>query len=141
MNYEEGVNYVLKLKDEAKFNEAIIKLKCLVDEFPEKSVLYGLMALVYSLDDKFLEAIIYYRKCLSLNPKSEAASSGLFHALNSTNKADMALVEMKRYLSKYNSMKDNYKWILEDLLSDINDPLLKKYKVFILEQGEKYKLN
>jgi len=139
--FKEKVNHVLALKNSDKNIEAIKELKKLLEEYPEKAVLYGLMGGLYSHQDDYEFAIKYYEKLLELNPKSEAGSTGLFHALNETNRGDEALEEMKRYLSTYGSKKDNYKWILQDLVDGIEEPILQPYREFILEQASKYNIS
>jgi len=136
---KEEVNKALALQRRKKYKEAIAVLKELDKKLPNSPVINGLIANMYYFEDKYRFAIKYYKKTLSLNPKAEVASSALFHCLNSINKADEALAELKRFLSNTNELKkNNYKWILSDLLADINNPLLIKHKVIITNLAKKF---
>lgn len=64
---------------------------------------------VKSLD----EAIKFFRKATVLRPQCEAVSLGLFHSLWQADRIDEAFVEMRRFLSEYES--EEYTRLLADL--------------------------
>ncbi len=139
--FDKKIAQVFKLKEEEKFDEAVTILNEIIIEWPNDYVLFALAGALYSLQDKFEDALPFFKTVLELNPKSEAASSGLFHCFNELGKIDDALNEMKRFLHSIDKLKkDNYKWILEELLTDIENPQLSDYKKDILHFKTKFDL-
>jgi tetratricopeptide (TPR) repeat protein len=139
--YREKLDEVFRLKDLKKFDEAIYILNDLIKQFSKDYILYALIGGMFFMQDKYEEALSYFEKVLKLKPKSEKASAEIFHCLNGLGRGDDALKEMIRFLNSVDELKkDSYKWILEDLLKDINNPQLDNYRNSILTFKDKFKI-
>ena len=139
--YSEKLDEVLRLKDLNKFDEAIYILKNLIEQFSNDYILFALLGGMFFIQDKYEEALPHFENVLKLKPKSEKASAEIFHCLNGLGRGDDALKEMSRFLNSIDKLKkDSYKWILEDLLKNIDNPQLNKYRSQILKFKDKFKL-
>jgi len=135
---QELFNRAMHLKCEERFDESLNLLKSLPQSTESAPFLNTVIGAIHAQIEELEPAEHYFKEALALNDRIEVASSGLFHILMETNRHDEAMEEMVRYLSKYQSKKKRYVWILEDLLEGIKDPRLDKFREFILQQATKY---
>jgi|LakMenE01Jun11ns_1017448.scaffolds.fasta_scaffold9578131_1 tetratricopeptide (TPR) repeat protein len=89
------------LKEKRQFKRALKLLDFLESIYKDSSVIYGLYgSIFYELKD-FKNSAMYFSKVISINPKSELASLGLFQSLVHLGKERKALKELFRYTDNY----------------------------------------
>ena len=83
----------------------------------QRPVIVGLIGLLlYYEKDDIEKALPYLKESVSLSPKSERASLGLFHALWEKNNIDEAFNEMKRFMKSSDSKE--YRRLLAEINAD-----------------------
>ena len=73
-------------------------------------------AIYFSLED-WSNSLLYYEQTVKLSPKSELASTALFHSLRHHARFDEAFEEAKR-LIKLNGYSEEYALIMKELEED-----------------------
>jgi predicted Zn-dependent protease len=96
--------------------EAIDRLTQLIRRFPKSAAALGYLASVYFDQGDMKQATQHFRRALNVNPKSERASLGLFHALWEMGSLPEAVAEMQRFLSTCESPE--YDKLLHDLAAE-----------------------
>ena len=112
------INDALALKSQGKYTEGLKIMKQIEKEFPNDSVIHGIIASLFYEKNDFKKSEKYFRKTVELNPNSELASLGLFHSLISLNKENEALCELRNFI-KTHSIK-LYKVTIDELKENIN---------------------
>lgn len=112
----------ITLRDSGNLIQATNVFLRLIQDYPDDPKLGGtctvLAGIYFDLND-FDNALTYFMKATQLNPKSELASLGLYLTYVETNKYDMAINELERYLNEYPA--DLYKDTLKELLEDLEN--------------------
>ena len=93
----------------------VMAMRELVKRRPDSGVFAAVLANALKTLAMTDEAVSYFKLAVSLSPRSEKVSLGLFHCLWANGKQEEALEEMKRFLSLANS--DDYVKILAGLQS------------------------
>jgi len=89
----------LELRDAGKFQETFNILEPLLTKYSQNAGLIIIAAdMSYELGN-IEKAIELFKQTVSLKPKSETASLGLFHSLWKMKRFDEAFEEMKRFMS------------------------------------------
>ncbi len=91
-------------------------LVALARQHPRSAPVLGYLAGVYFQTDDLENAAEYFRRTTELSPTSELASVGLFHSLWGLGMKQVALDEMRRFLSI--SESSEYDLLLHDLAAD-----------------------
>jgi predicted Zn-dependent protease len=92
---------------------AIRVLKALAAGNPNSAAILGYLAGVYYMQERFEDAEKTFRRTVTLSPKSELASLGLFHSLWQLGRRHESFAEMRRLLTDVDS--EEYKTLLRDL--------------------------
>ena len=89
-------------------------------EYPNRPYILGLLGAIYyrSLGD-YERAANYFGQTVSLSPKSELASRGLFFSLRELGRHEEAMAEMARFLSVAPSKE--YDLLVRESLEDLDD--------------------
>ena len=107
MNEEDKVQEIKRifreamvLRDAGRLGEAVEKLQYILSLSPErKAPILGPLAHIYFLLKDHENARSHYVEALSLSPRSELGSLGLFHTLWDMGKYREAVEEARRFLS------------------------------------------
>lgn len=96
----------IKLRDSGELLQAIKKLKEILSTFPEpRGPILGVMAHIYYTIPDLENALICYQETVSISPKSELGSLGLFHTLWDMGREAEAFAEAKRFLALRDSIE------------------------------------
>jgi predicted Zn-dependent protease len=99
----ERIRLAVELAEENQDAEALSLLLALVAEFPREALAHAYLGWVFSRIGRHREAIEQGRAAIQLDPASERASLLLFRILWSSGEPQLALGEMKRYVTIGNS--------------------------------------
>ncbi len=89
----------ITLKEQQRYAEAQQLLEQLTNSQPHSAALYAVLADVYWEQGFLDKAIEAFRVSITLAPKSETASLGLFHCLWEKGDREAAVTEARRFLS------------------------------------------
>jgi len=112
---DEEISNVIKLKKSGDFDDALKIAEKLFVKYDYIGSVCGLLASIHFELDHFDEAAKVYKKAITISPKSETASLGLFHSLWHVGDTDGAFEEMKRYMTIAKS--DEYEWLLKNFIA------------------------
>ncbi len=113
--FEEGI----ALRDSDRLEEAIEKFKeILTLNPPRRAPILGPLGHIYWKQKSFAKALECYTEAVSLSPKSELGSLGLFHTLWDLGRYKEALAEARRFLS----LRDSEEYFL--LIEEMRDAFL-----------------
>ena len=90
----------------------------LASAFPKNPAILGMLGAIYHRLEDYARASDYFQQTVSLSPKSELASLGLFHSLWRVGRYDEAVTEMERFLSI--SESEEYSLLVKDMLEDLD---------------------
>jgi len=131
----------IDLRNESNLKEAVSVFKNILEITPNHPKSAGIRTVLagvyYDLGDHD-NATLNFKKATKLSPKSEMASVGLFHSLVEIGEDDLAMKEIKRYLSDYPI--DNYKYIIKELHEESDNILSDEMEKLISEYYQKYSL-
>jgi tetratricopeptide (TPR) repeat protein len=137
---DKALSYRTKGQDE-KALEILLSVENDNDHYRDEALVLCLIAGTYQLMIEYALALPYFDKCLAAKPKSVVASTGKFHCLTGLDRHEEALEEMKQFLSTHTPKKDNYKWIIEDLIhANFEHDVIKPYKSFIFQKAKEFGL-
>lgn len=103
-------NNAIKLRDEGRIDEALRILNAINVEYPNQASILGVIGGIYFGIGDLEAARTLLERVVSMSPRSELASLGLFHSLWELGRHEEALSEMKRFLAFADS--DEYQRIL-----------------------------
>lgn len=122
MELSEEELHLWALAQERSRNEdtegVVVTMRELVKRRPDSGVFAAVLANALKTLAMTDEALSYFKRAVSLSPRSEKVSLGLFHCLWASGKQEEALEEMKRFLSLANS--DEYVRILAALQGSLS---------------------
>ncbi|QOV92116.1 tetratricopeptide repeat protein [Humisphaera borealis] len=111
---KESINEAIGFLREGRFPDAELLLMELIKENPSDGAVNSYLAWSRHLLDRDSDAIEPARRGVLLAPKSEKASTILFHVLMALGKAHEALLEMWRFLGR--DSRGEYFQLLSDLM-------------------------
>ena len=114
MNNETIFQDAVKLRDQGKFDEALVVLERLFSKDPRNLALVCHGRFEFGLG-RLDKAADFFRLAIDVSHISETASLGLFHCLWNMGKKVEALDEMKRFMSI------SYSKDYAEILNEIND--------------------
>lgn len=135
---EKRFNKALKLRDEGDYDKAIKILEDLRNEHDKSPTVNGMLGFLYYDIEKYSEAYKCLKKVTELSPKSELVSQGLYLSCIELGKFKEAIVELKRYLSKYPAKL--YRVTLLELLGSLKNGHATDYKNTILKLAVKHNI-
>lgn len=106
-----------RLKEKRQLNKSLSILFLLKSKHKNSSVIFGLLGSVYFELKDYKKSSKNFKKALSIKPKSELASLGLFHCLMDLGRDRMALKELQRFLAI--SKPKLYKITIEELFENV----------------------
>ncbi len=109
-------NEALKRRDKGDYPGAIAMLHELVDKRPTDAAIVGMLAGLEVCIDDFASAVEHGRRAVQLSPRSELASTALFHALFGIEDIYGAFAELGRFRQLTESAE--YEQILIELQTD-----------------------
>ena len=130
-NFKALFNKAIELRDSSLYKEAIDILNNLLKSGIYKSAIYGVLGGIYYDLKEYENSERCYQNVISVKPKSELASLGLFHSLFNLGKYKEAFNEMDRYLNI--NEPDNYRITIQELYEQINNNT-PKYQKEIIEK-------
>jgi tetratricopeptide (TPR) repeat protein len=116
---EKNFEVFFRLKEARQFQKSLSILALLKSKHPNSSVIFGLFASVYYELKDYKKSGKNFKKTLSIKPKSELASLGLFHCLMHQGRSRMALKEIHRFLAICKPQL--YKITIEELADNIDN--------------------
>lgn len=132
--FKEGI----RLRNKGLLKEAIDEFLSIINEFPDHPKISGIYAVTagiyYKLND-LVNSFKYSKEATELAPKAELASFILYLTYVRLNEIEKAIQELSRYLSL--NKADMYKVALEELLQDVAQGNLPKYRETILGFAKK----
>lgn len=112
------INDALSLKSQGQYSKGLKIMKQIEKQYPNNSVVHGIIASLYYEKNDFEKSEKYFRKTVELNPNSELASLGLFHSLIFLNKVNEALYELRNFVK--NHPVKLYKITIDELKENIS---------------------
>jgi tetratricopeptide (TPR) repeat protein len=138
LSIEERFKNGIELRDNGNLKSAIEEFLFIVRDFrdhPKIGKVYTVLAGIYDDLGDAGNSLKYFKKATEANSSSELASLGLYLAYVKLGEDDEAVAELKRYLSE--NRADLYRETLEELLVDIAQGKIPKYKDVILDLAVK----
>jgi predicted Zn-dependent protease len=111
---EPEFNRASSLWKQNKTAEAINIFKQLDKTYPEQPTILGMLGAIYLTNHDFVSALAYFQKIVKLSPKSELASTSLFHCLMKHEQFDAALSEARKFI-KRNGLTKEYELLMAEL--------------------------
>jgi len=127
-----------ELRDKGELRDSVGVLLRILDNYPTDKGIFGVHLVlggVFSDLKEHEKAVDNFKKATDLNPKSEIASLGLYVTYTKLDRDEEAIGELKRYLRQFPA--DLYKDTLEELLADIEEGYLQKFKEDIKELAKR----
>lgn len=128
----------IELRDKGELRDSIqVFLKVLNDNPDDKAkhLVHSVLGGIHSDLREYDKALINFKTATDLKPKSELASLGLYLSYVELDRDEEAIEELKRYLRQFPA--DLYKDTLEELLGDIEEGYLPKFKDDIKELAKR----
>lgn len=139
MSIEEMFKIGIGLRNSGESKKAVTYFESIINLYPNHpkiSAVYTILAGIYSDLGSYHEAKTYFNEATRLNPKSEAASLGLYICLVELGNSEGAILEMKRYLDA--NAADLYRTTLGELLEGLRDGYMKNYEDLIYALARKH---
>ncbi len=126
-----------QLKEKRQFKRALKVLDFLESKYKNSSVIYGLYGSIFFELEDFKNSAINFKEVITLKPKSELASIGLYVSLIHLGKHTKALKELFRYteISEPKLYIVSIKELMEDNIDGMGS---KKYKEKIQKLYKKW---
>lgn len=141
MTIEEKFKLAIKFRNANKLQDAIKEFNEIIDNYPNHpklSRVFTVLGGIYYNLDKHEDSLIYFKKAIELNPKSELASLSLYLSNVELGKSEKAIVELQRYLETCPA--DFHKTTLEELLGDLENGYAGNFKDIIIELSKKHNI-
>ncbi len=123
--YNDTFTYAMQLREQQRYNEAIVLLKSLIGKDFHQAGVHGMIGGIYRYKKDSLSSIPYLKEATKLGTNSRLASIMLVHSLLETGEKEKALEELDRYLRACNSKKpeksDDHHAVREELLRNWNE--------------------
>jgi|GEM_PF-1621276 tetratricopeptide (TPR) repeat protein len=121
-----------ELRDNGDLRNSVGVLDKILADYPTDKKTYGVHLVLGGVHNDLKEhenALDNFKKATELNPKSELASLGLYVTFTKLDREEEAIKELLRFLGQFPA--DLYKDTLEELMGDIKDGYLEKFKTDI----------